>query len=388
MRFIVVTLVALATTASFSHAQDAWPSQVDEIITGTLEFTGLPSIQVAIGHGGSVALSRAYGFADVENTVPATPATRYRTASVSKWFTGTAVMRLVERGAIDLDAPIQTYCPAYPEKDSPITTRQLLSHTSGIRHYEDYDALLETAETDTERRAIEARRDRAIASSVTRYTDVVAPLAVFADDPLLYAPGRGYAYSSFGYRVLGCVLAGAAEQAYNAVLQEEVFDLVGMDATVPDDVQALIPNRATGYDMAGLNDVRRASLRDVSENLPAGGHLSTAEDLVRFALAFDAGDLVTEATIAVMSREPVGPNGEEIPSGYGHGVDLIGRFPGSLGHPGGQAGASCIVVLFPEEDLVVALMSNGGGLGSGDQIVEQIVAVLRPVLDANGTLTP
>src|SRR4029077_16133386 len=71
---------------------------------------------------------------DLEQNVPVTPQSMFRTASVGKWFTATAALRLVEQGKLDLDAPIQQYCPQFPVKDWPITSREILSHMSGIRH--------------------------------------------------------------------------------------------------------------------------------------------------------------------------------------------------------------------------------------------------------------
>src|SRR5688572_16987028 len=100
----------------------------------------IPGISCAVAVDWKLCWSRGFGFSDLENRVATTAQTKYRTASIAKSITATAVMQLVAAGQVDLDAPIQEVVPAFPEKPWPITSRQILSHTSGIRHYEDKDS--------------------------------------------------------------------------------------------------------------------------------------------------------------------------------------------------------------------------------------------------------
>lgn len=336
-----------------------------------------PALQIALGRGGELIYEGAFGLADLENSVPATKNTRMRAASVVKWMTATAAFRLAEAGRLDLDRPIADYCPAFPRKPWDITARQLLGHTAGIRHYIDFEAALADAGSEGERAELEQKRLHARLGQFTRYTDVIAPLAAFADDPLVFEPGTDWAYTSFGYRLLGCVVQGAAGVDYAQWMRESVLEPAGMTSTVPDDAWAVVPHRAMGYrlERAGKDGksrkVRRADLRDVSENLPAGGYLSTASDLVRFALVFNGG-LVSEANRALMaspamgSLDRSGPRGwrDAIPARdrYGYGLMLFSKYiDGMVGHTGRQAGGSAIVLLLPSEDLALAVMTNAKG---------------------------
>ena len=96
-----------------------------------------PGLVVSVGRGGKIIWSEGFGYADLEQLVPADPArTRFRIGSVIKSMTAYATAQLVQAGSLDLDAPVQIYLPGFPEKQKPITTRQLLGHLSGIRHYE------------------------------------------------------------------------------------------------------------------------------------------------------------------------------------------------------------------------------------------------------------
>ncbi len=373
MVLTAATTSAAQTDSSGTDTKQLLLERIAEAATAELIETGVPSLQIAIGFDGEVVFEGAYGLADVENDVAATTRTRYRTASISKWMTAAAALRLTERGKLDIDAPIQRYCPEFPGKRWTITTRHLLTHTSGIRHYADYEAELERAETEEQRADIERRRNRDKLGEYTRYTDVVSPLENFMDDPLEFEPGSAWRYTSLGYRVLGCVIQGAAGESYRDTVREIVVDAAGMTDTVADDAWRIIPQRAQGYRMSGDEPLRRADMRDVSENLPAGGHLATATDLVAFALAFRAGAVVSNPYRDLMSRPltaPTDPAAEApswrdaIPSErkYGYGVMFFpdrGRW--WYGHTGRQAGASAIVMQAPDSDLTIAVMTNAKG---------------------------
>lgn len=117
--------------------------------------------------------------ADLENGVPVTPQTSFRLASVSKPITATAVMELWERHQLDLDAPVQKYCPAFPKKEFPSSTRQLLGHLGGIRHYRS------------------ASDDDPELGNTKHFDDPIAGgLQFFANDPLVAKPGPEFHYST------------------------------------------------------------------------------------------------------------------------------------------------------------------------------------------------
>ena len=381
----LVMLGALTSCSDLAQTQQpetptTWQDAITALANAELKSTGLPSLQIAVGYKGKMFFENAYGFSNIETKTLATTKTQYRTASISKWFTGTATMKLVEQGKIKLDEPIQTYCPEYPEKKWAVTTRQLLSHTAGVRHYADYKAMRKGAKTKEERAKAEAWIKRAEAGHNQRFTDVLAPLDSFKDDPLQFEPGMGWGYSSFGYRVLACVMKGADKRPYRDIIQTLVFDPAAMSSTRDDDSAATTPNRATLYHLARKRKLKPATFRDVSENLPAGGHLSTASDLVMFAQAYDAGNLVSPNSVTIMSSLPKANNGKVLEVGYGHGVDFMGAFPGSLGHGGRQAGTSTLLVLLPERDISIAVMTNASGWGDTNQFVQKVLDIITPVL--------
>jgi serine beta-lactamase-like protein LACTB, mitochondrial len=119
----------------------------------------------------------------------------YRSGSIGKTITATGAMQLVEQGKLNLDKPIQDYCPAFPKKQWTLTTRQLLAHMGGVRHYG-------------------GPHDKEEQTGTIHYSGVTEALAPFKDDPLLFQPGTKFSYSTYGYGVVGCVVEGAAHISF------------------------------------------------------------------------------------------------------------------------------------------------------------------------------
>jgi len=295
---------------------------------------GIPGLSLAVAEAGQVRHEAGFGFADVENQVPARPETVYRLASVSKPMTAVAVMKLAQDGRLNLDAPVTRYCPEFPEKPWPVTSRQLLCHQGGVRWY----------------RADEQPMTR-------RFTSLAEGLALFADDELAFEPGTKVLYSTYGYTLLGCAAAHAAGQAFLPLLQETVFAPAGMTATRVDDVRGLIPNRAQGYVRDGSGQLVNSALADMSYKVPGGGLCGTAPDVARFGSALLSGQLVTKETLRQMLTRQKTRGGRA--TGYGLGLAVGTR--GSkreAWHQGGRERVSTVLYLRTDGEWAVALLTN------------------------------
>lgn len=342
-----------------SEQPGSLPSQVDALAHQLLEKQQIPGMTLAIVRNGEIILSRAYGSADLENGVAANSAGEFRTASIAKPITAIAAMKLVEQGKLDLDAPVQQYCPAFPPKSSPdgkpwvVTTRELLAHRAGLRWYKDDN---------------EANNSRHFAS-------IGDAVKHFGDEPLLFEPGSKMQYTTYGYVVVGCAIEGATHQNYLEFVRETVFAPAGMEATFPDDPRRIVPHRVHGYEHAGdkahPGALQNAPFFDPSDRLPGGGFLSTAEDLTRFASVVMAERLVSRQTLQLMwtplSTRDQEPGASRPPSSYGLGWG-IGTLEGHrlVGHNGGQAGTSTTMKLIPDAHLAVAAMTNLEGADLDD----------------------
>ena len=345
-RQMSLCMIALVAAVS-AHAQ----SPLDAAVKAEQERLTAPAVSVAVMEKGRVVYANAFGLADVEQRVGATTETRFRTASVAKTLTATAVLQLAERGTLDLDAPIQQYCSAFPTKPWPVTARQLLGHLGGVRHY-----TKPGESTGTE-----------------HFFTVTDSLKLFAADPLLFEPGSKFSYTTYGFSVLGCAIEGVSKTLYGDYMRTHVFGPAGMTHTTLDDVYLLIPDRARGYFLldqpsfdrlpaagkaiAKVGGVFNASLHDTSMKIPAGGLLSTPSDLMAFATALFDGKLLKPETLKLMWSSQKTADGKPTDYGYGWG---IGSNPGRLtvSHSGNQAGASSLFIVDTTNRLALAIMSN------------------------------
>jgi serine beta-lactamase-like protein LACTB, mitochondrial len=266
------------------------------------------------------------------------------------------VMQLVEQSRLDLDAPIQRYVPTFPPKTAPVTARQLLSHTSGIRHYRGDEEL-----------------------SVREYSSLAAALAIFANDSLLHAPGARFTYSTYGYTLLGAALEAVAGTPFVEYLRAHVFAPAGITTMRDDSVAAVIPYRARGYSRDSSGVMRNAAFLNASYKIPGGGLISTAGDVARFASRLQGGDLVKPTTFAQMATQARTADGSQVPYGYGL---ILGEIPGLLSgavwHGGVQQGFTTMVYMLPKERIALAVLTNMEGIpGSLAPFTNDLARIVR-----------
>ena len=346
---VLLLLVAFSSPAAAQQpAAATLPAekvkQIEALVSAEMARQKIPGMSVAIVADRKVRWSAGYGLADIENSVPAKAGTVYRLGSISKPVTAVAVMQLVERGKLDPDAPVQKYCPAFPEKQWPVTTRQILAHLSGIRHYKSDEEF----------------------NSTRFYASVAEGLDMFKNDPLLFEPGTKYNYTTHGYSVLGCVVEGASGQKFADFVRENVFKPAGMERIRVDSVADIIPGRAQGYRTTDKGELTNSPLADNSYKVPGGGFVSTAEDLARFAAALQAGRLLKRETAELMYTKQKTKDGKETAYGLGWGIAKRPTGERAVGHSGGQQRVSTFLHMQPDQGLAVVIMSNLEGARLGD----------------------
>lgn len=300
-----------------------------------IERESLPGFSIAVAVDGKVVWSEAFGFADLENKVAVTQHTLFRVGSISKVLTVAGLARLYENGKIDLDAPVQKYVPMFPKKDYEITIRQLAGHLSGIRQYSRNEYINRTS-----------------------YSGVLESLKVFQDSPLLFPPGTKYSYSSYGYDLLGAAIEGAAKQNYLKFMQQQVFNPLKMNFTVADSAQKEIPNRTHFYSLNSDRQVLVAPQTDLSDRLPAGGFLSTADDLARFGAALIRSGYLKAETRTLMFTSQRTTDGKETAVGLAWRIGTDGKGRRILHHGGDSVGARAFILIYPDNKIVVTMLSN------------------------------
>jgi len=312
----------------------------EDAITKFMAASKAPGVSVAIVERGQLLWSKGFGLANLEDDSPATPQTLYRLGSVSKPLTATAAMQLWERGKLDLDAPIQKYCPAFPEKPQPITTRELLGHLGGIRHYKS-----------------ESPDDPEISNTKHFEDPIAGGIKFFANDPLVAPPGTHFNYSTYGYTLVGCVIQGASGEKYASEVHENVLVPAGMTSTRTDDHYAIVPHRAGFYAKDKSGAVVNADFLDSSYKIPGGGWLSSAEDMGRFESAILTGKLLKRRTLVLMWTPQKPSDGAKDDYGLGWGTGEQDHVV-TVGHDGGQQGTSTAFVLAPAQGEGIVVLSN------------------------------
>jgi CubicO group peptidase (beta-lactamase class C family) len=319
---------------------------------------GLPSIAIAVAKDGRIIWEEGFGMADRERGIPAGPQTMYSLASISKPFTATGLMKLVERGKVQLDRPANDYLGAgrlsgLAGDASQATVRRVMTHTAGLPLH--YQFFYENA----------SYRRPSMDSTISRYGVLVNP------------PGAVYQYSNLGYGILDHTISRVSGQSYADYMRREVFQPLGLTRTSVDIAPGLERHAAQRYD---------AKLRPIpfyTFDHPGGSAVySSAHDLVRFGMFHlknrlpDQQRILADSTIDAM-QQILTPDSAR--GGYGLGWSIARDDNGfrRVSHTGGMPGVATVLSLYPSENLAVVVLTNKSD-GAPFRIAEEIAAAVLP----------
>lgn len=303
----------------------------------------LPSLSIAVAVDGKTVWAEGFGFADAERRAPVTPNTRFRTGSVSKTLTAAAVALLHDRKRLDLDAPVQRYVPAYPQKQWTVTTRQLLGDVAGVHRIRG-DA------NDQMPRGYCATVDDA--------------MKTFAYEPLLFEPGTTYRFSTSGWILLSAVVEGAAAETFATFMSREVLTPLGMERTALEGTPGTDQDRDSvpfHFPREGDSEAETAPAADYACFFGAGAFLSTPSDLVRLGSAWLKPGLLKAETITLFQAPVRLASGASTGFALGWKVDTIplaGAPAQVVRHRANLIGGHVSFTLFPDRGLVIAATSN------------------------------
>jgi CubicO group peptidase (beta-lactamase class C family) len=315
---------------------------------------GVPGLSVAVSVNGTLAWSEGFGLADVEQGVPVTPATRFRSGSVAKPLSMATAAVLHDRGKLDFDATVQSLVPDFPVRSpTPITFRMLAGMLGGFRHY---------------------RLGSDDFFNSRRYENVLDTLTVFKDDPLEAEPGARYLYSSMGTNLQGAMTQAAGGKPFPELMQELVFEPLGMVSTSVDRYEEIVPHRVRYYERTGGERTYRirqsswgngergvllnAPYSDNSNKFPSGGYMTTPEDLVRFGQAMLQPGFLKADTLRQLFTEQKTRDGK--PTGYGMNwfIDRDAKGNPIYWHSGSSVGGNSMLILYPRQRVVLAMQTN------------------------------
>src|ERR1039457_4689075 len=321
---------AILTGACFAlvHAQD-FAAKADAFVGAYVQqnkFIG----SVLVAKDGKPLVRKSYGLAGREWDIPNAPDTKFRLGSITKQFTATCIMQLVEAGKLKLDDPISKYYTDSPPTWSKVTIHHLLSHTSGIPSYTDLPGFFQK----------ESTIDRTPAEIIK----------LTQDKPLEFEPGEKFTYDNSGYIILGYVIEKVSGQKYDDYLRQHIFEPLGMHDTGYDMARDIIPHRASGYNFSGVKWINAPYLA-MSLPYAAGSLYSTVDDLLKWDQALYAHKPLTTESLDRMFT----PN----KSNYGYGWFIGKQFEHKLEeHNGGINGFSTVISRYPDDKVTIIVLAN------------------------------
>ncbi len=291
----------------------------------------VPGAGVAVLRDGAPLVRRAYGLANLEDMVPATTATNYRLASITKQFTAAAILLLAQDGLLSIDDPIRNWLPTLPRAADGIAVRHLLSHTSGLIDYEDVIPDGTTAQL--------------------RDADVLGLLQ--GQNRGYFPPGARYRYSNGGYSLLALIAARASGTDFASFLRERIFRPLGMQNTVAFEAGiSTIDHRAFGYSAIG-NSWTRADLSLTSATLGDGGIYSSIDDLAKWDAALCGGGLLRPASLRLAFQAATVTDDAAVQYGFGWCITGDTRW-----HSGETMGFRGVIVRYLQHRFTVIVLTN------------------------------
>ncbi len=302
-----------------------------EAATAQGKFSG----SVLVMKGGRVVFNDSFGYADREAKYENDTLTRYRIGSMNKMFTAVAILQLVEAGKIKLDDPLGKYLPDYPNADvaAKVTIAHLLTHTGGTGDVFGPEFVAHRLEL----------------------RDTKDVLALFGKRGLAFEPGARFAYSNYGFMLLGAVIEKASGEDYYDYVRAHIFKPAKMTRTDSLPENETVEHRSIGY-MDSPEGLKPNTDTLPYRGMPAGGGYSTVEDLARFADALTSHRLLNAANTATLTTGKVAMG----PYKYGYGFTDAATDDGTrfFGHNGGAPGMSGELRILPDSGYVAVVLSN------------------------------
>jgi len=365
---IGLSLPSLATFAQDTNTSDS----IDVFIKAKMQQKHIPALQLSIVKAGEIVKNSTYGTANLEYNIPASDQTLFSINSITKAFTGVAIMQLAEAGKLTVTDPLSLYLDSLPVTWQKITLKQVLTHTSGLP-----DIL-------NEEEMVLGKGDEKLAMQEVMKL------------PLQSAMGERFSYNQTGYVLLGQIITKLSGMHFTKFIEEKQFKVAGMKSTRFGDSFDVIPNSAGAYTMTrqvGEQFVRNETPGVGYIQFPvffrtAAGILSTATDMSNWIIALKSAKLLKDPksfetmwTPAVLNNGKIG-GFNRLTNGYALGWPTVTRADHPAVAPVG--GGRSTLFMYQKDDLSIVVLTNLMG-SNPDQFVDEIAGYYLPDMkEANG----
>ncbi|MGK5010893.1 serine hydrolase domain-containing protein [Janthinobacterium sp. MDB2-8] len=353
---ILRCILALGATLPLGASAQLAPDTVraiDAIVMKALEDKSVPSVSIAIVKDGKLAYAQAYGMASIDPALKATPQMRYKIGSNTKQFVAAAMLLLVEDGKLSLDDKIARFLPDLTRANE-IAVRQLLAHTAGYPDYYPLDYL---------------------APFMAKPTTVDAILANWGKRPLSFEPGSRWEYSNTGYAIAGRIIEIASGMSLDTFIRSRITDKLGMRSAVDTSVTPWEASDPQGYEVAAFGPPRPARPEGKYWIWAVGNLAMTGSDLARWDIALMHDAILGRASRLAIATENLLTSGTGTNYGLGQFVRMTPEGRLRWDHGGEVAGFRSQNTVFPNDDMAIVVLTNGGG-STSEKVTGEIEALL------------
>jgi len=313
---------------------------IDNIFTN-VKTGSTPAVTVLASQNGKIIYEKAYGYADIEHKIAATPETKFRIGSITKQFTASAILKLQEEGKINVQDKLSKYIPDFPRGDE-VTIEHLLTHTSGIFSFTNRPAFTQYVTLPV--------TPQALIDSIKTY-------------PYNFNPGERYLYNNSGFFILGYLIEKISGKSYAAYLHDTFFEPLGMVNTGVYNNTVPLQNEAFGYTVENEKTVKALNW-NMDWAGGAGALYSTVKDLYLWNEAVFNGKVLSEKSLQAAFTKATLNNKEKVNYGYGWSLDDI-RGNKFISHGGGLHGFVSYLERQPESKVTISVLCNSTPAPSG-----------------------
>ena len=324
---LLAALLAVLVAPNLARAD-----RVDDYLKTEMEKRRIPGVALAVVQHGQVVKTAAYGFANLELSVPTRPETVFEIGSITKQFTAAGILLLAQDQRLSVDDRISRYLKGTPASWANITIRHLLTHTSGIKSYTGLDGF-----------------------ELRRHLSQAQFIEAIGKEPVLSPPGEIFKYCNTGFNLLGYIIENVSGQNYWDFMNQRIFKPLGMNSTTNRLPALVIPNRASGYEQTNHVYINRDY--DLTDVFSAGAIVSTVGDLAKWNAALDRDDLLNAKSKAEMWTPNQLNNGKPTTYGFGWFIEPLDGHK-NIGHSGSTSGFSASIQRFPDDALAVIILTN------------------------------
>lgn len=332
-KIIYIVLLLLIPFLTICQTTSLIKAKADSIINQFVELQELVGVSAGIYTDNKIFWRGGAGYRNVEQEKKADCNMLHRIASIAKPMTATAVLQLVEKGLVDLEAPIQKYLPDFPaKKEGVITVRNLLNHTSGLGHFSSI-------------------------SSTEHYASIKDVVDAFKHKKLENPPNRQFRYSTYAYNILGAIIEKVAGVSYQTYMKEHIWEPIGMMQTGIEEFGKSYTNKANLYKRNKKGELIPDKITDLSAKYPGGGIQSTVHDLLKFGKAILNMDLIKRSTLETMIA-PQKVKKQGTPYALGWFVYNHPKYGKVIRHGGKQSGTNTFLSIFLDQKVVIVVLAN------------------------------